>query len=176
MAKIFNLFGASKREPDYDFGREDERRPSVSVVKNTIRYDRELIPQLKHDHGRLVEQFTALQPLLQAGDIKGFKEKLGRFKTDFQAHIIKENVKFYVYMEQSLSHSEVDLELIRDFRVEMNAISRAVVNFCNKYVNDPMTSLGQAAFAREAQSIAQALLNRIEREERDLYVLYHDLA
>lgn len=175
MARIFSLFGDSKKAQAVE-----ESKPAISqpVVRRqapaqTISYEADLIDQLKGDHVRLVNEFTSLMPALKSGDVKGFKAKLSGFKTDFQGHIIKENVKFYVYLEQSLAGDETNLELMRDFRREMNTISRAVVNFCNRYTEDSMDATGVANFQRESNDIAQALLRRIEREERDLYTLYN---
>ncbi|QGX41551.1 hemerythrin domain-containing protein [Permianibacter aggregans] len=175
MARIFNLFGDSKKVQE-----PVEQKPAISIPDTrrqapaqTISYEADLISHLKGDHVRLVNQFTSLMPALKSGDIKGFKAKLSAFKTDFQGHIIKENVKFYVYLEQSLAGDETNLELMRDFRREMNTISRAVVNFCNRYAEDSMDATGIANFQRESNDIAQALLRRIEREERDLYTLYN---
>lgn len=176
MARIFNLFGEARKEPEVAVNRTEPPTPPVirkQMPTHTIRYESDLISHLKGDHERLVAEFVALMPLLKSGDVKGFKSKLAGFKTDFQGHIIKENVKFYVYLEQSLSGDETNLELMRDFRREMNSISRAVVNFCNRFIEDSMDSVGVANFAKESADIAQALLRRIEREERDLYTLYN---
>ncbi len=176
MAKLFNLFGDHKAT-DGSAALASPPPPVYQPVRtqrapDPIQYDQSLVGALTDDHGRLVSIFTQLMPLLKQGDLQGFRNKMAQFKTDFQGHIIKENVKFYVYLEQALANDETNLELIRDFRREMNSISRAVVNFCNKYIESRLDHTAIKQFELESSQIAQALLQRIEREERDLYSLY----
>ena len=172
MARLFSLFGERKlAEPSLP-ETASMAAPVPAKTDGGIPYDSQLITMLKQDHVQLVNQFTSLMPLLRNHDIRAFRSRLQAFKTEFQGHIIKENVKFYVYLEQSLAKDETNLELIRDFRREMNSISRAVVHFCNRYQDDPMSPLTIQKFAQESNEIAEALLRRIEREERDLYPLY----
>jgi len=179
LAKLFNLFGDSKATvgatalatpvpaaPPAAIPLPSQRAP------DPINYDASLVTKLTEDHARLVNTFTQLMPLLKQGSLQGFRTKLANFKTEFQGHIIKENVKFYVYLEQSLLRDETNMELMRDFRREMNTISRAVVNFCNKYIESNLDFAAIKQFEAESGQIAQALLHRIEREERDLYSLY----
>jgi hypothetical protein len=175
MAMLFKLFGDSRPAPVTESATTRQPEPlrqRAEAVPSAIQYDGALIPHLKDDHAHLVKQFTSLMPLLKQGDVKGFRAKLMSFKAEFQGHIIKENVKFYVYLEQSLAGDDTNLELMRDFRREMNAISRAVVNFCNKFAEAKMDGLVIRQFEVESGEIAKALLVRIEREERDLYSLY----
>ena len=173
VARLFSLFGERKLA---DTPTPDSAAPAPTPVTSKpdagIPYDGQLIAMLKQDHVQLVNQFTSLMPLLRNHDVRNFRSRLQAFKTEFQGHIIKENVKFYVYLEQSLAKDETNLELIRDFRREMNSISRSVVHFCNRYMDDPMSPLTIQKFAQESNEIAEALLRRIEREERDLYPLY----
>lgn len=174
MASIFKLF-AERGQGNVAATADDNLplpTPMVAAVPNQIQFDGKLVEELKQDHVGLVAQFTQMVPLFRAGEIRSFRAQLASFKTQFQGHIIKENVRFYVYLEQSLAGDETNVELMRDFRREMNAISRAVVSFCNKY-NDTKPDLQAIRqFEADAGDIAKALLSRIDREERDLYSLY----
>ena len=175
MARLFSLFGEKRSLDLMDEVAVAAPAPLPTLrpqLDGNIQFDGQLIPNLTHDHAHLVSQFTSLLPLLRSADVKAFKSRLQAFKTAFQGHIIKENVKFYVYLEQSLASDDTNLELMRDFRREMNSISRAVVHFCNRYLDDPAVESSFTRFAQESKDIAEALLRRIEREERDLYPLY----
>ena len=176
MASIFKLFGDSRtavvESPEVQPVQPSPRAARPEPVATRIQHDSRLVGDLMQDHVNLVNHFTALLPLLRAGDVRGFRNSLASFKTEFQGHIIKENVKFYVYLEQSLAGDDTNIELIRDFRREMNAISRAVVQFCNKYIDARIDGTVVKQFENESGEIAKALLSRIEREERDLYSLY----
>lgn len=177
MSSIFKLFGDSHQPETVPPAAAPAPVPTPvssrpTTVTSTIQHDARLVRDLMQDHVSLVEHFTGLLPLLRDGDVKGFRAQLASFKTEFQGHIIKENVKFYVYLEQSLAGDDTNIELMRDFRREMNAISRAVVQFCNKYAEARVDIATIRQFELESGDIAQALLSRIEREERDLYSLY----
>jgi len=176
MARLFSLFGDRKVQEEAVPAPLGVARAAPPVSRprpeSGIQFDSDLIQHLVSDHSHLLSQFTALLPLLRSGDSKSFKTRLQAFKTEFQGHIIKENVKFYVYLEQALSSDETNLELMRDFRREMNSISRAVVHFCNRFIDDSLSESAIARFAKESNEIGEALLRRIEREERDLYPLY----
>ncbi len=174
MASIFKLF-AERGQGNAAATAEDASPaapPMAAAIPNQIQFDSKLVDELKQDHVGLVAQFTQMVPLFRSSEIRTFRAQLASFKTQFQGHIIKENVRFYVYLEQTLAGDETNVELMRDFRREMNAISRAVVGFCNKY-NDAKPDLQTIRqFEAEAGDIGKALLSRIDREERDLYSLY----
>ena len=176
MASIFKLFGdshAAVSEQAAPAPVPTAKPVRAASAVGPIQHDPSLVGELMQDHVNLVTHFTNLMPLLRQGDVRGFRAQLAAFKTEFQGHIIKENVKFYVYLEQSLVGDDTNIELMRDFRREMNAISRAVVSFCNKYMDAEMHLAAMRQFEQESGEIAAALLSRIEREERDLYALYH---
>ena len=138
----------------------------------TIRYDPGLVDGLKDDHQELVAMYTALGEQVAGGDFHGIDAALQEFKIRLEAHLLTENVRFYVYVEQSMADDEVNYELIRGFRKEMNSIARAVVEFVRRYRQQPVGPATQAQFIREHGEVGRLLAQRIAREESELYVLY----
>jgi len=139
----------------------------------TINYDATLINGLTHDHKDLVDIFRRIW-------VEGYEKQnyrklahlLTMFKSGFQAHLIKENVRFYVYLEQTLSEDVHTLQIVKDFRTDMNDIASAVVHFCKRYTHDAFTQEMVQDFKRDYQKIGEALTRRIDLEEKELYTLY----
>ena len=97
---------------------------------------------------------------------------LAGFKSRFDLHILNENLHFYCFVEERSTSRPEDQDMIRGFRSEMNAIARAVVNFVKKYRSEGVSAESAPEFLVELRQIGALLLNRIEREEKDLYTLY----
>ncbi|WP_223669911.1 hemerythrin domain-containing protein [Kangiella shandongensis] len=149
-------------------------RPSVAPKnKKGIQYDPGLVDNLKNDHSHLVKLYGQIwEQGFQANNPKKLSALILQFKRDFQAHLLKENVKFYVYLEQNLSNDSTSMELVRDFRTEMNDIAQAVVKFCKKYSKPlPMAQLN-VHFPDDYQQVGEVLTHRVSLEENELYTLY----
>src|SRR5690606_8231310 len=138
----------------------------------TIRYEPGVVDGLKDGHQVLVAVYTGRGRRDAAGDFHGVDAALQEFKIRLEAHLLTENVRFYVYVEQSMADDEVNYELIRGFRKEMNSIARAVVEFVRRYRQQPVGPATQAQFIREHGEVGRLLAQRIAREESELYVLY----
>jgi hemerythrin-like domain-containing protein len=150
-----------------------DESPQGRHVQRTIRHDPALLESLLHDHIELNAIYQRIGKLRQDGHYDEIRAELVNFKTRLEAHILTENVRFYTYLEQSLSDDAHNAEMMRDFRREMNTIARAVVAFVKKYqaagTFDPSL---QAEFARDYQSVGELLKQRLGREESSLYPLY----
>lgn len=167
MGFLKRLFGG---KPDYAPA-ATTASPEVGQGR-TIRYDPGLVDGLKSDHQELVGMYTRLGEQVAAGEFHGVDAALQAFKIRLEAHLLTENVRFYVYVEQSVVDDEFNSELVRSFRKEMNSIARAVVEFVRRYRQQPVGPVTQAAFIREHGDVGRLLAQRIAREEAELYVLY----
>ena len=136
-----------------------------------ISYDPTLIERLKGDHEDLVALYQRIGTLLEAGQFGDIRSELVNFKTRFEAHILTENVRFYVYLEQHLPDAH-DMDLMRDFRREMNTIARGVVDFVKKYQFAAFDTAVREQFVNDYSAVGALLAQRIEREESNLYPLY----
>lgn len=138
-----------------------------------IAYDPNLIASLEQDHETLVRVFGKVwKEGYENEDYDVLANHLNEFKALFQSHLLKENIKFYAYLEQSMHADSHSVGVVREFRRDMNEIANAVISFCKKYSRPEFTRLASDSFRKEYQAIGQALVRRVQLEERDLYSLY----
>lgn len=139
----------------------------------TISYDPTLIHSLKKDHATLVDLFQRIWAEgFQRQDFHQLSQLLTLFKSSFQAHLIKENVRFYVYLEQHLAEDVHTLQVVRDFRADMNDIAGAVLHFCKRYSHEAFSEEMLQSFERDYQKVGEVLTRRVSLEENELYILY----
>jgi regulator of sigma D len=159
----------------------DERHNEIAVQPAStklatdgggIRYDAQLVSRLKEDHQELVRIYAAIKSAARAGHFNELPALLTKLKLDFQTHIMLENVKFYVYVQQHCAQDTETSVFISDVRKEMDDIARTVVKFVKTYAS---ANLGQdtiMAFNAELEQIGTVLLQRVALEETRLYALY----
>ena len=159
-------------------GRKDAVTPATSTLhygrppERSIRYDPDLVDSLKSDHTELVSMYGQLGQDVREGRFERIPNALLAFKTRLEAHLLIENVRFYVYLEQAIAGDSENMALIRDFRREMNTIARGVVDFVRRYQQTRVNADNSLHFMREYDEVGKLLVMRIEREEGNLYPLY----
>jgi regulator of sigma D len=144
----------------------------VALDKARFGYSAELIDGLKDDHADLVRRYGEIEQLALKGTYGAIPMALAGFKNKLDVHLLHENLQFYCYLEQRLARRADSLALIKEFRGEMNAIARAVVNFVKKYRAEGVSAANSQAFLAELREMGALLAQRVEREEKDLYTLY----
>ncbi|MGH8857993.1 MAG: hemerythrin domain-containing protein [Polaromonas sp.] len=138
----------------------------------TIRFDPGLIGKLKDDHQELFRLYGDLVASKDKGDFAAIPQLLQDFKLMLQTHLMVENVRFYVYLQQ---HFAADAEIagfISDVRKEMETIARAAIRFVNTYSVPSYTPELKASFTQELSAIGNVLTKRVAMEESRLYTLY----
>ena len=138
-----------------------------------IRFDPKLVSELKVDHGQLVSQFQEIVATTGKRDNDLLVKQFAKFGSTLRGHILKENVRFYVYLKSSLQSDESSLSIMQEFAQEMQQIGRAVTDFLHKYTSVAKWDEAQwAVFERDLNAVGQVLTSRIETEENTLYPLY----
>lgn len=148
------------------------RAPATVAPGTTISHDAGLIASLKADHQHLLAGFQSITAASLAGNLASVQQQLGQFQTLLMDHLLKENVRLYVYLEHVLKDDRVSHEMMHGFRHEMDAIGRVVVDFLGKYREIASHPELAAAFANDLKGIGEALVARIKREEDILYPMY----
>lgn len=138
----------------------------------TPSYDSGLVPALKNDHQELISLFEQIGRTYEARRNHEIPALLTAFKTRLEAHLLTENVRFYNYVESTLRDDAENLSLIRDFRREMNTIARGVIDFVKKYQASQDPDLLLHGFLADYRTVGGLLVQRIQREEGNLYPLY----
>jgi regulator of sigma D len=171
------------------FGRKkEENHPAPAVVKpvqpqpqtapvhtapgTRISYHPELVGELKHDHQHLLVLFGEIGAAYKAGDLNKTSALLNNFRSCLSAHLLKENVRLYIYLERALSSDPSSQAIVHQFRSEMDAIGKAVLDFLARYRDMAVDKSLAGSFGADLSAIGNVLVQRIRNEEDTLYPLY----
>lgn len=137
-----------------------------------IAYHADLVDQLKADHQTLLATFGAIGRAYAAHDLTETSTQLEVFRGQLMAHLLKENVRFYIYLEHALAGDPTSQSLVHQFRHEMDGIGKAVMAFLGKYRLLAVDSSLAGSFGADLATIGDVLVQRIRSEEDTLYPLY----
>jgi regulator of sigma D len=137
-----------------------------------ILYDPRLIDALLRDHAELGRLFARIGTVGEAGNFSEAHSLLLTYQARLKAHVVAENVRFYDYLEQSLADDPDALRVMRTYRRKMAAIGHSVFAFVQKYQSCAFTPDERQQFAADYKVVGQALENRLDNEEDNLYRLY----
>lgn len=137
-----------------------------------INHDPQLIEHLQDEHRKMLDLFGSIIGASQSGQLSEAQDLLERFRTAIMDHLLKENVRLYIYLEHVLVDDPIAHDLMHGFRREMDAIGRVVVEFLGKYKSIGSRPDLAGAFAADLAGIGGALAARIHREEETLYPMY----
>ncbi|OGS98820.1 MAG: hypothetical protein A3K04_10865 [Gallionellales bacterium RBG_16_56_9] len=145
-----------------------------SVAPGTqLHYDPTLVPHFLDDHRMLLGIFGDIDAAMKQRDVRVVKEKLNKFGDELNGHLLKENIRFYVYLQHSLKSDPENIAIMQGFRKEMQHIGKAVLDFLQKYTTEgDWNEAMWQNFQQELGGIGKVLTKRIQTEENTLYPLY----
>ena len=143
-------------------------------MSNGIKYYSDLVDEMVDDHRALLAAYGDLVEATRAKDGSRFKILLLKFKSLLVAHLLKEAVKLYIYLRQKLRNDESAYSLVTSYKSEMDGISRIAMLFVDEYTAKPIHSIDFNQLTTQLREIGLVLGDRIQREESELYPLYHD--
>lgn len=161
-----------------DFFKKKAETPSAQKEQfapapgTEIRYSADLIPLLQKDHADLLSFYGEIQNAFEAQKYETVSRQLNEFKSLLQGHLLTENIRLYIYLDHMLGRDQMNGELIREFRREMDQIGRTVMNFLKKYEAIGVDKELANAFKKDFETLGTVLVQRIKREETTLYPLY----
>lgn len=171
MGFFSKVFGPGSTKTSAQVSTQKRMRPRRA--SGSMRYDPHLVDSLKDDHRGLHRIYRDLLEARDRDDFKTVRTLLGKFKIALQAHLMVENVRFYVYLKQKYATDHVTLAYITDLRKEMDGISMAAVKFIHTYTHvETFTSETKRAFNANLAAICDVMTQRIALEESRLYALY----
>ncbi len=173
MGFFSNLFGKPSASPHVQ-ARVAELRDNVVQRQQdkSISFDAALVGKLKDDHKELFKIYGRIVAAKDSNNFTGMAQLMRDFKLMLQTHLMVENVRFYVYLQQQFAGDSDVVGFITDVRKEMDGIARAAIQFTNTYAVDSYTEEMKKDFAKELNAIGQVLVKRIAMEESRLYTLY----
>lgn len=151
------------------FGDRDEE---PAVEPTSFAYAPELIGGLQAEHRGLLRRFAELEKLVGAKRFDAIPHNLAAFKSKFNVHMLRENLHCYGYLEQGLAGRPADLATARKFRGEIDAISRGVLDFIERYRSAGVRAANAQEFVTGLRAVGNTLLERFQREEKELFTLY----
>lgn len=170
------LFGRKKEESSGVAAAPSEipqkPAPQGAAPGTHIPYSPGLIEELKDDHQMLLKIFGDIRAAHAAGNFSGVAPLLEKFRSALAGHLLKENVRFYIYLEHALEKDESSHALVHQFRHEMDGIGKAVLAFLDRYRNIGSDAALAVSFGADLASVGKVLVARISNEESTLYPLY----
>lgn len=164
------MFGFFKRKKQPASAPAEETR--VMAPGTQIHYNPDLVAQLQKDHQELLALYGKIKERFDQGDYKGVTQLLNVFRQALQGHLLTENIRLYIYLERSMDNDELNSDLVRGFRREMDGIAKVAMAFLKKYEMIGVDAELAKPFAAEFANLGQVLVERINREEGTLYPLY----
>ncbi|MCK4842127.1 MAG: hemerythrin domain-containing protein [Methylococcales bacterium] len=139
---------------------------------STIPYNPELIDSLKTEHQDLLSSFGHIMDSAEKKRYPLLAKTLKDFSNLLNAHLTKEGIELYVFLEFSTHIDNPDV--FRDFRREMSEIASVVMGVINRYTKKAVSDETVDQFIKEFTELGGVLVDRIEREENMLYTLYSE--
>ncbi len=165
------LFGKKQHSGETQASQDSDAN-AVQAPGTRIAYSSDLVPQLKEDHRRLLETFGLINTAFSRNDLVSTAKYLEDFRGGVLAHLLTENIRFYIYLEHAFAQDLESFNLMHGFRQEMDTIGKAVLAFLTKYKDiDTQPNLA-VSFGKDLENVGGILSERIKREEETLYPLY----
>ena len=175
LTKLFDK--SNKKTTDKGSDSRQEQKEFVKKDELPIAYKPELISELKNDHqvllhlhSEILSSAAQLNRAKTASSIKEFNNRLSKhLKTEFK--------DLYIFLEFfAMKHMPETKKIIRDFKVEMHEISREIMGVIHKHEADQFeTEESLAAVITDFNKLGSALVDRITREEAELYSMYETI-
>lgn len=138
-----------------------------------LHFDASLVTALISDHRYLLAMFKEITEATSRRDAGVVSRVLAQFGDALRGHILKENIRLYVYLKHSLQGDEDSTAIMHQFSREMHHIGLAVTDFLTRYTGDRNWDDAQwSVFERDLNQVGGVLTRRIETEESILYPLY----
>jgi regulator of sigma D len=166
---FFDWFKNKKAPPPAELPKPAAEKPRK---RSAIEYNPKLIAILQHEHRDLLREYTGMIEALGAGNYARIGELLDNFDEGLRAHLAREHVELYIYLEYILAKDTASFQQMHELRTEMDHISTAVMTFLNQYQNTQVNAQNSQVFRQELEAIGKVLGERIKREEEKLYSLY----
>lgn len=165
------MFGFFKRKKQPVVPSVDEGQ-KAAAPGTQIHFSEDLIPQLKKDHQDLLALYGQIKEHFEQGNYKEVTRLLDSLRQALQGHLLTENIRLYIYLDRSMAHDELNADLVRGFRREMDIIAKTAMAFLKKYEMIGVDAELAKHFAVDFENLGKVLVERINREENTLYLLY----
>lgn len=164
---MLNLFKRSKNTTT------EQANTSPQAQTSGIPFYENLISDLKDDHQQLDIIYNDVIALVEKNKIEKAAARLKDYGALLKSHLLTENMRLYIYLQQKVADDAVNTQLVRAFRKEMDGIAMPVLNFLDRYANSLAIKNSLLEFTQEFRKINDSVHERMQREEQTLYPLYN---
>ena len=141
------------------------------------------IQKMESEHALIRQAFDKLKSIIDSGSISDtafILTVVEQLKSILTVHLKDEDNLFYPDMRKKAVElkQEALLPALDIFIGDMKGISKRVFNFFTKYNTEKAISANEKVFINGIVEIRDALIKRIDSEEKTLYYIYkayHDL-
>lgn len=155
------------------------KQPSVSAPYSqqplplgyNLELHQKLIPELKLEHQQLISLFTDTIKLAENQRFDKAMITLDEFRSLLMNHLINENTKLYLFLNAYYRHDE-EFALITKLRNETSNITKAFMDFIQQWRLQGLNNNTRTRFVNQALPLSDALIIRLQNEEKDLFFLY----
>jgi hypothetical protein len=138
----------------------------------TSRYDKRLIPGLRHDHRDLMDRYRSIGELIASGRCIEIPAFLAAFCTHLDAHLLTEDMRLHGSLEQAFANDPEMRALVQCSRDKAGSLARAITRFARRYRRTTFDESRRLLFASDYIRIGGLLSKHIQHEEARLYTLY----
>lgn len=131
-----------------------------------------LIEELRGEHRALLKRCAELEKMVIGSQFANIPHALAGFKAKFNLHALRESLHCYGYVERSSAGRPAELASVTKLRREIHVINGKVQAFFEKYRVAGVNRANAPEFLTGLRATGKILLQRIEREEAELYTLY----
>ncbi len=146
----------------------------LSSVFNFIfkKESKNLITELEKEHKELFQIYSKIEVLLANEKFNEVSKQLNRLYFKYKKHILYENNYFYAKLFKKYKAYENIVDFIKLTRDELNEMTSKFEQFMRIYNNADVIKEKFKEFSHDFIALGEALKERVEFEEKRLYVLY----
>jgi len=144
----------------------------ISIIKKLFKKEDEhkgLIDNLIEDHKNLLGIYTEMVTEIKNDNFAEVQSLLNKFMQEYRKHILIEDTKLYIALEEKYKDKKQVLSTIQDISKDMDKITKSLNFFKRKY--SVINEANRNEFIKELEEIGAVLVERIELEEERLYTL-----
>ena len=142
----------------------------ASRIKTDKTYNSKLINELINEHSKL---FSLYEQIIDEYKNKNYKKTLKLLKKFYELynlHILKEDKKLYTYLIIKYKFFNDIKNRIIEKQNQMKEITKKLDSFVSKYKS--IQQIKNPSFLEELEKLGNALSERVEFEEKELYDKY----
>lgn len=169
---MFSFFKTKINKQSNYYTNPVNAEPSKVAPNTGITYKKNLISKYKTDHEQLLSLYGLINNLYQTRNYEEASKKLNEMRVALPAHILDEELNFYIYLKHCYHLDKDTQELMMKQRKDIKVIGLSAINFLKKYSKMGSGISDDPDFEKDFEELGQILTKRISMEENELYPLY----